>query len=57
MRGGVVPGRQLSQLRLRDGRDLRDGFFDVCVGLEEYLHHGDAIKRLRLAVLMSSTVL
>ena len=49
--GGVVPGRQLAQLGLRDGGDLRDGVGDVDLRLEVDFDDGDAVQRLRFDVL------
>ena len=51
MSGGVGSRRQLAQLSLRDGGDLRDSVADVDVGLEEDLDDADAVQRLRLDVL------
>ena len=43
--------RQLPQLRLRNGRDLRDRLVNVRVRLEKDLDDRDAVQRLRLDVL------
>ena len=45
-RGG--PWRQLAQLGLRHGRDLRNGGGNRHLGLEIDFHHGNAHQRLRL---------
>ena len=42
--------RKLPQLRLRNGRHLRDGHRNIYLRLEVQLHHRDAIERVRLDV-------
>ena len=49
-RGGVVPGRQLSELRLGTSSDLRDGSDPDWRWLQEDFDDSDAIERLRLDV-------